>query len=267
MSRKIIDRTGQVFGNLKITEELGKSKVKAQCLLCGSVREYDKRWVVKGTNKSCGCVKGIKDKTGQTFNYLTIVQELGGGRIKCRCLKCGSLKEYNKSAVMLGNTKSCGCKAEVLNKTFNSLKVIEDLGYNKVKCKCLKCGSIKTFYKSRLLHGTYKDCGCSTKIEGTMHGNLKVVRRIDRFKLECKCIDCGIQSVYNRYIVMSDRNGRFRCTNCNLLNNYKNKVLGNVRILKLAYTGRNKKRYFDCIDLATNEKLILNREEILSYNK
>lgn len=41
------------------------------------------------------------DLTGQHFGKLTVIKELGGGRILCRC-DCGREKEFNKSNVKRG---------------------------------------------------------------------------------------------------------------------------------------------------------------------
>lgn len=55
----------------------------------------------------------VKDETGNTYHYLTVIERIesnsdGKARWKCRC-KCG--KEVNVVGVYLrnGDVKSCGC--------------------------------------------------------------------------------------------------------------------------------------------------------------
>lgn len=48
------------------------------------------------------------DIIGKKYNMLTVVKDLGAGKILCRC-ECGNIKEFSKSNVVSGHTKSCGC--------------------------------------------------------------------------------------------------------------------------------------------------------------
>ncbi|WP_304068190.1 AP2 domain-containing protein [Megamonas hypermegale] len=151
------------------------------------------------------------DLTGQKFNNLTVIQELGDGRILCRC-DCGNIKEYDKYKVKTGHTKSCGCKRipeensgrfkriDYTGKTFNSLTIFKELGHNEVLCKCLECNSIKKFRKDRVVNGVIKNCGCipkekpnSVNLVGKTFGRLKVIKKIQNnpVKWLCKCTVCG----------------------------------------------------------------------------
>ena len=51
---RLIDRTGQKFGRLTITKEIGNKLVEAVCT-CGVVKNYNKGRVVCGKTSSCGC--------------------------------------------------------------------------------------------------------------------------------------------------------------------------------------------------------------------
>lgn len=48
------------------------------------------------------------DLTGRKFNMLTVVQELGGNKVLCKC-DCGNEKVINKDNVKSGKVMSCGC--------------------------------------------------------------------------------------------------------------------------------------------------------------
>lgn len=103
------------------------------------------------------------DLTGKRFCKLVVLKELGGGRILCRC-DCGREKEFNKSNVKRGLTKSCGACVrkhtrrdlikDVTGQRFGKLVVLKELGYRRVLCRC-DCGNVKEINKSHLLSGGY----------------------------------------------------------------------------------------------------------------
>lgn len=108
------------------------------------------------------------DLTGRRFGKLTVIKELGGGRILCRC-DCGQEKEFIKSNVKRGLSKSCGSCVrrhtrrdlikDLTGKRFGKLVVLKELGYRRVLCKC-DCGNVKEVNKSHLLSGDIISCGC-----------------------------------------------------------------------------------------------------------
>lgn len=172
------------------------------------------------------------DLTGQKFNYLTVIKELGNNRIICRC-DCGTVKEYDKYKVKTGKTKSCGCKRyEFINsgqykidnkegEKFNHLTIIKELGENKILCRC-DCGNEKILRKDRVINGSIKDCGCIPKenpnfidLTGKVFGNLTVIKKIQNkpVKWLCKC-SCG-----NTTIVLTANLTHHKSTSCNLCAN------------------------------------------------
>lgn len=48
------------------------------------------------------------DLTGKKFNMLTVVKELGGNKLLCKC-DCGKSKNINKGHLLNGDITSCGC--------------------------------------------------------------------------------------------------------------------------------------------------------------
>ena len=111
------------------------------------------------------------DLTGQRFGKLTVLKELGGGRILCRC-DCGAEKEFNKSNVKRGLARSCGScvrrhtRRDLIKDTtgqrFGKLVVLKELGYRRVLCRC-DCGTITASNKPHLLNGDIVSCGCEQK--------------------------------------------------------------------------------------------------------
>lgn len=160
------DYTGKKFGMLTITKELGKGKVLAKCD-CGSEKIYTKSPIIAGKITSCGCQKTInKDYTGQKFNHLTVIKELGSGKILCRC-DCGNIKEYVKNPVVKGNIKSCGCitregfPRDLTGKKIGLLTVLypTDATYKTFHCRC-DCGNEKDISRGHLVSQNIKSCGC-----------------------------------------------------------------------------------------------------------
>lgn len=111
------------------------------------------------------------DLTGKKFNMLTVIKELGGNKILCKC-DCGNEKVINKDNVKSGKVLSCGCllrqkgrrrldlQKNTVGQRFGKLVVLEELGGGRVLCQC-DCGKTKNINKSHLLTGDITTCGCS----------------------------------------------------------------------------------------------------------
>lgn len=127
------------------------------------------------------------DLTGKRFGKLVVLKELGGGRILCRC-DCGTEKEFIKSNVKRGLTKSCGSCVRrhtrrdliknMTGKRFGKLVVLKELGYRRVLCRC-DCGNIKEINKSHLLSGDVISCGCELKKTAIKSREPKLYRGTD----------------------------------------------------------------------------------------
>jgi hypothetical protein len=66
-------------------------------------------------------MRPIVNREGEKYYRLTIIKELGGGNVLCRC-DCGNELVTRKSAVLNGSKRSCGCltidrSAELLSKS------------------------------------------------------------------------------------------------------------------------------------------------------
>lgn len=111
-----------------------------------------------------------RDTTGQRFGHLTVLKELGGGKILCRC-DCGTEKVFNKSNVLVGRSTSCGCmqkdrvesRKDISGLRFGRLTAIEPVGKKEGSilwlCRC-DCGNTINVTVSQLQSGDRKSCGC-----------------------------------------------------------------------------------------------------------
>lgn len=70
----------------------------------GSIAQY-KGWTLTRLPEE----KGDYNLEGRRFGALTVLQELGRGRILCKC-DCGNIREMDKWSVTSGDHTSCGCR-------------------------------------------------------------------------------------------------------------------------------------------------------------
>lgn len=109
------DLTGLRFGKLIVKERAENTKDhKAQWLCicdCGNNKVVTSAHLRSGAVKSCGCLNNV-DLSGQVFERLTVIAPAPYrnhvGYSKCQC-SCGNVVEVRNSALLDGNTKSCGC--------------------------------------------------------------------------------------------------------------------------------------------------------------
>ena len=136
---KHIDLTGKKFGRLTVISKSYKrdksGNVYWNCKCdCGKEVEVRGRNLKDGHTKSCGCIKNelwekyidkcFKDMTGEKYGNL-VVLERGEDYIYsdnrrttqwlCQC-GCGNTLLVSRSALISGNTKSCGCKNHCYDK-------------------------------------------------------------------------------------------------------------------------------------------------------
>lgn len=120
MDRRIKDRTGQIWGSLKIiepTEKRSGSSViwKTICVKCNTI--VLRSAITFKKNSTCGktqCKLGLSvtDLHGKKFGKLTVISFFGVRKTKpswkCEC-DCGNVKIMNTDSLVLNHTKSCGC--------------------------------------------------------------------------------------------------------------------------------------------------------------
>lgn len=118
------DLTGQRFGLwfvVKRSENNWRGCARWECLCeCGSIKIIDGGSLTTGNSKSCGCYQ--KDIKGRKFNRWTAVKKVGvnkrGNSVwECVC-ECGNVRNIERSSLITGNSKSCGCyQKELLRET------------------------------------------------------------------------------------------------------------------------------------------------------
>lgn len=115
------DLTGQTFGKWKVIEYVGNRKWRCQCS-CEkhTIRDVNTQSLTKGTSLSCGCYqdRSVKeDLSGRQFGEWHVLRYVGDGKYLCRC-SCENHTEklVDRQNLILGKTKSCGCKRRELGK-------------------------------------------------------------------------------------------------------------------------------------------------------
>lgn len=210
------------FNYWKVLDDIDSEYALCECV-CGTVRKVQKAHLKNGTSKSCGCKRdNIDNCEEQTYNYLTIKQELGEGKVVCQCI-CGNVREYNKYQVRSGIIKSCGCMSSKLktnanfidltNQKFGEWEVQEELGNSIVRCKC-SCGTIRDIHKQTLLNGTSKSCGHNTTkfvdLTNKTFDYLTVKEELGYGMVKCEC-KCGNIIVIQKSTLISGKSKSCGC--------------------------------------------------------
>lgn len=119
--------TGRTFNYLKVLDDSGGEKVLCRCLLCNNTKNISRASLIRGTSKSCGCLRKItgkanaknlsdkKDLTGKLFPGVEVLgktDQRKGTQIvyECKCLHCGKIFYTCGVNLTRGDTKSCGCQ-------------------------------------------------------------------------------------------------------------------------------------------------------------
>jgi len=222
MPRKSSISVGQQYGYWTVLEDAGLVG-RNHCYLCRCVCGKEKlvagTSLKRGSSKSCGCKKdngrsnGL-DLTGQTYGLwqvLAPVERNAQGRKQylCRCA-CGNERIVIESALINGNTRSCGCwrkkdeKADVdlTGQTFGYWTVLgpaekDDQGMAYYHCRCI-CGQERDISETSLRSGQSKSCGCKEDpiedLSGQQFGYWTVLERAEpgrrgatRYLCRCRC--------------------------------------------------------------------------------
>ena len=126
----------------------------------------------------------MEDIINKKFGRLTVIKELEKDKhfnriFLCKC-ECGKEVKVQRSQLISGKTKSCGClrkettsknhSQNLIGKKFNKLTVIKEISRDKgkgIKWLCLcECGNTTERYTKELNAGAIKSCGCLSKKHG-----------------------------------------------------------------------------------------------------
>ncbi len=196
-------RPGSRFGRLTVLHDTGRRKNsciiwKCQCD-CGATLEVDKRTLLRGSVKDCGCATvlkpGQKDITGQRFGKLTALyctgrQDPNSGYIWHLKCDCGGEVDAPIHQLTVGYRKSCGClskppRKDWIGKRFGRLVVgayvSKRNGHHIWKCRC-DCGNEVEVTQGNLQSGHTVSCGCR---QAEVHkDNLKLIEGTSVLLLE-----------------------------------------------------------------------------------
>lgn len=159
----IVDRTGDVFGTLKVIQRTNKKKgttylYDCYCEACGNTKQFTSNELKN--KKSCGCLrwKGTpKDITGQKKGKLTAVKSTGnksgnGDYIWLFKCDCGNLCERNLGLFNHSKTlQSCGCARHEIKERMDNYhgltNTAEYTSWRKIKERCysVSCQDYKDY--------------------------------------------------------------------------------------------------------------------------
>ena len=218
MNGKLIDLTGQKFGDLTVIDYAGHGKWNCQCS-CGNTTTVFTSNLKSGLTKSCGHRRNEKrkptiDLTGQKFGDLTVIDYAGHGKWNCRC-SCGKTTTVVTTSLKNGVTKSCGHRrvepVDLTGQKFGDLTVIDYAGDGKWNCQC-SCGNTTTVAASSLKSGGTKSCGHRRNakakgrpkidLTGQKFGDLTVIDYAGNKKWNCRC-SCGKTTTVFTYNLQS----------------------------------------------------------------
>ena len=125
------DYVGKRFGKLVVQRYAGKwdGLHRWQCICdCGRETVVGQTSLQSGKTKSCGCLGNppAKDILGRHFGDLTVTAYDGNREgvyfWRCRC-KCGKETIVRQNNLLMGHTKSCGCRQKTVY--IENLKLVD----------------------------------------------------------------------------------------------------------------------------------------------
>jgi len=220
--RQAKDITGVRSGRLTAIERTGQKRHgsylwRCRCD-CGKEILAEAGEITRGTRTSCGCARkgqGAKDLSGRRFGRLTALYRLeeksGSSYLwHCRC-DCGQETDVRASALLGGNTTSCGCarkgqgakdlSGQRCGRLTALYRLEEKSGSSYLwHCRC-DCGQETDVQAALLLRGDTTSCGCARKghgvkdVTGRRFGRLTALYRLEEksgssYLWHCRC-DCG----------------------------------------------------------------------------
>lgn len=230
---KFIDRTNEVYNNIKIIEDNNRSdrKVKGLCLICNREATYNKKSLICGKEKYCkygDCANKGKgayiSRVGKIYRGLEIIEELPNKKVMVKCTECKTECIRGKSAVVNGTCvcRNTECKnyahprfVDLTNREFGDFVITKEVMNNDVEARCIKCNTIGTYTKDYLKNG------------------------------KCLCNNCGVTQAYFRRI--------------------EGHIINNITVTKFSHTGRNKKQYYYCKCNTCGEEIVMSYDDIFTY--
>lgn len=162
---------GKQFGKLTVLEYLGDSYWKCKCTCNNERRVHTNQLIYNKVQacEDCSINGNLIDLTGQTIGSWEVIEPIKdekrgwNAKWKCRCLKCGNIKEVFGYNLRSRHSTSCGCDAliDMKDKKINEWTVLKYMGNSMWKCQC-SCGTIQYINGYELRSGERKSCGCKS---------------------------------------------------------------------------------------------------------
>lgn len=201
------------------------------------------------------------NRVGEVHNNIEIIEEIGNGWVKAKCLCCGQSDKFVKHALIMNishcknpqciNYKISQFKSHI-GEIHNTLEIVEDSGGGVVTCQCVKCKQIYRLSKQFVLEdkARCKSCELRPNIQshlGEIHRGLKIIQETGNKRVICRCENCGFEAEYIKQNIIRDR---VVCKNCGVPNttaiNSVGKTFNNLQVLEELPEGKVKCKCIDC---------------------
>lgn len=146
----------------EVLRYLGNRQYECRCS-CGAIKAVSAYSLKSGKSKSCGhAYKGNRLTKGDRFGEWEVEEDLGYGKVLCRC-SCGKQDKVSKYSLINRLSKSCGHattrKPDLeVGETFENWEVLGKANDEYYECMCKKCGSVYEVSKKRLRNGSSTEC-------------------------------------------------------------------------------------------------------------
>jgi hypothetical protein len=190
---------GQRFGKWtihKVNEGTGIRSCICVCD-CGNKRRVVTLTLTKGLSKSCG--RCLDVAVGMRFGrwlVTDVTADNSSGLCRCRC-DCGSIRVVSVSTLLLGRSKSCGCRRAIVSSEFNATH---------------RMSKTATY---RIWKGIHNRCN-NPNVNGYANYGGRGIRVCDRWResFEAFMADMGECPSSRHSIDRIDVNGHYEPSNC-----------------------------------------------------
>jgi len=198
---------GEVFGQLtviKFNRYAGSAQMWDCRCECGKMTLVMRRHLISGGTRSCGCLRQCKPfQGGEVFGRFTVISFSHIAKrvhyYKCRC-SCGTIKTVQRSGLLSGNIRSCGC-------------LVRDNNEQRTKHGCARNNKVTKEYTCWL--GMISRCENPNYIDYNLYGGrgIKICKRW-RDSFEAFLQDMGCKPSPKHSIDRIDTNGNYEPGNC-----------------------------------------------------
>lgn len=255
---------GTIHGDYKIIEKISSTRVKAECIHCGSVINI-LAYMLKNNsscrNRECKFFNSSNSTfpkyiVGSTFGDYKILERLSNQYLKIKCIYCGEERVLTRSALLNSSTcKNEDCSHFIkeerpipkyyIGAIIGYYKIIERIDESTVKVQCIYCEDTRTISIPALRrNSSCRECEYDENLnshvkmqrrgyvykKGESYNNLKVVNLLEDDKYMVKCLECGEEFFVDRSVFRSAT--PYHCKNINCKNYYGRRgttLVGEIR--------------------------------------